>query len=500
MNDVAKAVAKWSKIEPERLAVVDEDVALTYGKLLNRANRWATWLNRAGARSGSGVMLLLPNRGEWIELLVAFARADLVPYFLSTQLTKDEIVRLAAETDARALVTSRSAFEGGHFPARVLYVEDFDAEAGETAGQPSAPPGKAEASGEVVLFTSGTTGQPKGVVLPRSAFDLSLPDADRPSAPRLHLICRPLFFRAHLATACNAIQEGHTVVLSRKEGDADWTGLVERHGISLVSLGPVDLMRWIGELERSGGRFPRSVAHIMTTGSPLVPAMRARLRPYLDGVRVTDVYGTSEAGGIAMIDDREWAGREGSCGRPFFFAQVVILDERDRPLPAGEQGEICVRTPCLFREYFRNPQATSAGKAGEYVRTGDLGYFDEEGYLYHSGRKHRSLNVGGHRLLPEEVERVLRESAEVEEAIVVGQENPDGANTPVAFVVLRERGVRGAQARDETRRSLLALCESKLARFKVPADVVFVPELPLNAAGKTEWRDLIRKPAEQAGA
>lgn len=499
MNDVARAVARWSAIEPDRPAVVDEDAALTYGKLQERANRWTAWLGHAGAGPDAVVLLLLPNRAEWIELLVAFVRANVVPYVLSTQLLPEEVRRLALESDARALVTSRSVFSNEPFPAPVLHVEDFEAATGELSVRPRAETA-AGTRRELVLFTSGTTGKPKGVVLPRAAFDLTLPDAGGTGSPRRHLICRPLFFRAHLATACNTIQEGNTVVLHAPPADGDWSELVERQGIAFASMGPSDLMRWVGALEREGRRFPRTLAHIATTGAPLAPAMRQRLRPFLDGVRVTDVYGTSEVGGIAMIDDREWADREGSCGRPFFFARVAVLDECDRPLPAGAQGEICVRTHCGLREYYRNPQATEAVGAGEYIRTGDLGYFDEDGYLYPTGRKHRALNVGGHRLLPEEVEDVLRESPAVEEAVVVGLEGPDGAQSPIAVVVLRDRGVRDAPAREEARRALLALCESRLARFKVPANVVFVPELPRNAAGKTAGPDLIRRLAEQAGA
>ncbi|MFC5530403.1 class I adenylate-forming enzyme family protein [Cohnella yongneupensis] len=505
MNDVARSVAKWAKIEPGRLAVVDEAAAITYGELDERANRWVAWLVRCGAAPGDGVLLLLPNRFEWIELLVAVNRANVLPYVLSTQLASIEVARIATETNAKVVITARSLNVGdqigdlvANMPLAQLFVEDF-ADAARSI-EPVKLKLTDTSSKMIVLFTSGTTGKPKGVIVPQSVFDLSLCDTDHIRNPQTHLLCRPLFFRAHLAAACSAIQEGNTVALSRHPSAGHWSALIERLNISLISLGPGDLLIWLQELEREGSGFPISLTQILTTGAPLTPMIRARLKPLIQGVRATDFYGTSEAGGIAMIDDSEWESKQGSCGKPMFFAKVTILDEQDRPLEAGLRGEICVGTHHLFTEYYRDPESTSAACAGEYRRTGDIGYFDEEGYLYVTGRKHDVIHCGGYCLHPQEVESVLRESDEVEEAVVVGRDGFAGSQEPIAFVLLRDRYRQDENATAGTKQALLTLCESRLAAYKVPADMIFVAELPRNAAGKADSRELLRRLSQEQGA
>jgi acyl-coenzyme A synthetase/AMP-(fatty) acid ligase len=256
--------------------------------------------------------------------------------------------------------------------------------------------------------------------------------------PRLHLLLKPLTFRGSMTTACNIIQEGNTIVLARQSTPAVWMHLIERLNIYFVNLGPSDLMRWLDELEWIGGKFPPSVNHIMTIGEPLTNALKARIKELLPHLRVTDLYGTSEVGGIAMIDDDEWASKDGSCGRPVSFAKVKIADENGKELPVGEVGEVWVKTRYRMREYYQNPKATSETCVGDYVRTGDLGFLDEQSYLYLCGRNHDVIKRSGYRVFPAEVEDVLREVIGVEDAVVIGIQHAVQMQEPVAFISLIE--------------------------------------------------------------
>ncbi|AJY73847.1 class I adenylate-forming enzyme family protein [Paenibacillus beijingensis] len=496
MDEVSKSIARWAAINPGRLAVIDEHAVISYGELHERAGRWAGALQEAGVTPGSGVMLLLPNRAEFIEVLVATIRTDVVPFVLNSQYTPEDILSLAAAAHTGLLITTRPLAGVMTFarevPFQIWFVEDFDYDR-----YPSLEALPVRRRTEIVFFTSGTTGKPKGVAVSKALFDLALPAAGSGAEPLLQLLCRPLFFRAHMTAACNILQEGNTVVLSRQAEPGVWTNLIERHRIFFVSLGPSDLTRWLDHLEKGGGKFPPSVKHIMSTGAPLTHSLKKKLKKLLPHLRTTDLYGTSELSAIAMIDDDKWADKEGSCGRPAFFVNVKITDEHGRELPPREVGEVWVKSRYRMREYYQDPEATSRACAGDYVKTGDLGFLDEHGYLYLSGRKHDIINRSGFHFFPGEVENVLQDAPDVEEAVVLGMEHPEQTQEPVAVVRLRTQDRNDAEAETDKKRELLAHCESRLARYKVPSSIWFVGEIPLNAAGKADRRELAQWIAKQ---
>ncbi|WP_309122804.1 class I adenylate-forming enzyme family protein [Paenibacillus sp.] len=496
MEDVSKAVAYVAAKAPARLAVVDEEKTLTYGALHERAERWAAAFREAGAAPGREILVSLPNRVEFVEVLLASVRARVVPLFVNTEFSKREFSALAAATDAMALVTSRETaglaspeLEGR---MRVWFIED-DPPAMESVPQ-ATPTRRGESAGEIVFFTSGTTGKPKGAVVPMPAFDTGAPLPDLLRTPTAHLLCRPLFFRAHLTAACHLLQEGNTVVLSRRVDPDVWTRLTERHRASLVSLGPSDLHLWLNRIESGGGAFPACASRLLSTGAPLTEAMRRRLEERLPRVRVTDLYGTSELGAIAMIDREEWEGKAGSCGRPLFFTKVNIRDERGAEAPVGTTGEIWVKSRYRMKGYYKDPDATAQAFEGDFVRTGDAGRFDEDGNLYVTGRIDGAINCGGYRVFPEEVEDVLLERPDVEEAVVVGVTHPARTEQPIAFVRLREPTEEKDEAAAER---LLAHCKSRLAAYKVPAAIHPIRDIPLNAAGKADRQSLAGRAADR---
>ncbi|MCD9026474.1 class I adenylate-forming enzyme family protein [Cohnella silvisoli] len=493
MDEVSTSVARWAAKDPERAAVIDEYVTLSYGVLNERANRWVGAFQEAGVTPGDGVLLMLPNRVEFIEVLVATIRADVVPYFMNSNVayySAKDIIDLAASTNARLLITTRSFMrelalhkEG---PFWVWCVEEVDVSKYPNTRAPLTGLGT-----DIVFFTSGTTGTPKGIFVNKSVFNLRLPANSHVIEPRHHLLIKPLTFRGSMTTACNILQEGNTVVVARQSNPAKWMELIERHNIFFINLGPSDFMRWLDDLESIGAKFPSSVKHIMTIGEPLTSALKSRIKGLPAHLQVTDLYGTSEAGAITMINDHEWAGKDGSCGRPVFFITIRIVDENDRELPAGEVGEVWVKTRYRMREYYGDPAATSETCVGDFVRTGDMGFLDEQGYLYLCGRKHDMIKRSGFRIFPVEVENVLREARGVEDAVVIGIHHPERMQEPIAFIRLSEP--LNAESEAKKRREILAFCESRLARYKVPAWVWFVKEIPLNAAGKADRRQLAQR-------
>lgn len=182
-----------------------------------------------------------------------------------------------------------------------------------------------------------------------------------------------------------------------------------------------------------------AVCSILQDGDTIVMARQEELIP---GVRVTDLYGTSEPGAIAMIDNDEWSGKDGSFGRPSFFISVKIMDDDGKQLNAFEVGEVWVKKPFQMKEYYRDPQLTSETIRGDYVKTGGLGYMDEQSYLYLSGRKNTIINHSGFYIIPGEVERVLQEVPGVESVVAVEMEHPDGGKSLTLLFVCTNKSVR----------------------------------------------------------
>lgn len=496
MDQVSKAVARMAAKDPFRPAVIDEVTYLTYGSLHERADRLAYALRRYGIVRGQEIMILLPNRADFALLLLAAVRAEAVPLILNTGFTSGDLEALASGTNTTTVVTSRDLavrLQPAASQLRLICIEDVDVSV--------APEGEMQPSGgnaDVVFFTSGTTGRPKGAVVPRKAFNAAVPHRFAEAKPQLHLLCRPLFFRAHLTALCHILQEGNTVVLARQDDPSLWMSLLDQYHIPFVSLGPSDLHRWLQVIEAGDAAFPASVKHVMTTGAPLSKALKRKLQRLVPGVNVTDLYGTSETGAIAMIDREEWESKPGSCGRPLFFNEVRIVNAAGRAAAAREPGEIWVRSPYRMKEYYRNPEATAKTCQGDFIRTGDVGYLDEQGYLYLSGRSDNVINCAGFQVLPEEVENVLREHPNVEEAVVIGWKHPERTELPLAFIRLTEPNRSVGKAEEETAQLLLSYCTERLAGYKVPAAVLFIRDIPLNTAGKTDCRELLQRAAEQS--
>ncbi|MDH4145510.1 MAG: AMP-binding protein [Acidimicrobiia bacterium] len=499
-------IATWAEHRPHAPALSFGEGVCSYGELAGRIDGWAAWLaSAAGGRVGHGdrVAYLAQNRPEQVELLFACARlgAMLVP--LNWRLTPAEHAFQLGDADPAVVLAERSYADhvtatrwGGpvvDLAVAASAVERRGAAAVEARGRAT--------DGVLLVYTSGTTGRPKGAVLDQNALaatalngvfaqDLTSGDRVLTTIPLFHVggLCIQTLPALYVGAAVR-IQPGFDPD-SFFDDVASWRptlGLLVPAILAGLAVHP----RW-ADADLS------SLRGVMT-GSSVVPA--AVLAPWHErGVPCGQIYGCTETGPTALalrLDDA--VARAGSCGRAVPWCEVRLVDGDGRDVAAGERGELVVRGPNVLRAYWRNEAATADafvapidGGAG-WFRTGDIGHRDDEGWWYIDDRSKDVVISGGENVYPAELEAVLADRAAelgIAEAAVVGRPDERWGEVPVAVVAPLE----GTTVPVER---VLAAFEGRLARYKHPKDVVVVERLPRNAMGKVQkflLRDLLTPP------
>jgi acyl-CoA synthetase (AMP-forming)/AMP-acid ligase II len=328
-----------------------------------------------------------------------------------------------------------------------------------------------------IMYTSGTTGMPKGVAV-RHRNVAMVPNNEPPWTGSGWLHGAPLFTFAGIAFVYNPMKLGLAgLYLARFDVDR-WFDVVEREHPSMAFLVPA-----MAELIVAHPRFAEpdlsSLVSVSIGSAPLAPRTLLALQERLPGATVSNSYGMTEAGpAFIVMPKEEVARRVGSVGKPIGGMELKIVDDEGTELAAREVGELLTRLPGRQREYYKDPDATAATwTADGWLRSGDLGYVDEDGFLYLVGRKKDLIIRGGNNIYPTDVEAVLLEHPAIQEAAVVGVPHRVLGEDVAAFVVARP----GAKFdRDE----VLAFCAERLADYKRPRQLHLVDELPRNATGK----------------
>jgi O-succinylbenzoic acid--CoA ligase len=460
-----------------RLALRDDHRALDFAGLRAHARRRAAGLARAGVGPGARVATLLPTGVELVALLHALDAlgATLLPLHL--RLTHEEHAFQLADAEPRLLVhggepwAERAHALGETTDVPVAAVASLD-------GAALAPSGDVHEERPLALvYTSGTTGRPKGARLSRRAFRASAAAAAALLGARpddVALACLPLYHVGGLSLLTRAVLAGSAVRL-HEHFDPERVGrALDEEGITTVSLVPTMLER---VLDARGDRPPpRSLRLVLLGGGAAPEGLLARAAAARFPVAPT--YGLTEA--ASQVATRP-PGRRGGL-IPLPGLDVRVRDDDGAPLPAGHAGEIVLRGPTLFSGYHRRPEATDAALRHGWLRTGDVGVLDTSGGLRVLDRRADLIVSGGENVYPAEVERVLLEHPDVADAGVAGVACGEFGERPAAWVVLRPGA--GALAGDDG--DLVRFCRERLAPYKVPRAVHAVPALPRNALGKLQ--------------
>jgi long-chain acyl-CoA synthetase len=473
-------------------------VEVTYGELVDGSRRIAALLREHGARHGDNVAILIENHPRFLEVAWAAQRAGLRYTAISTRLTAGEVAYILRDAGSVAVFTSQALHETAHAAAAeapgvraVFPVEDFDVLLGETPEGPHPD----DREGIDFLYSSGTTGRPKGVVAELPLIPLG---SEPPTiaallqnlwgfdADTVYLSPAPLYHAAPLRF-CMAVHRfgGTCVVMERFDARAALE-LVERHRVTHTQMVPTMFIRMLKLPREERERFDlSSLRAVIHAAAPCPPPVKQAMIEWL-GPIVHEYYSSTEAPLFTVITSEEALERPGSVGRAI-LGEPHILDDDGNELPPGEAGTIWSAGGIEFA-YHNDPEKTAAARNDRgWATVGDIGRLDEEGYLYLTDRKADMVISGGVNVYPQEAENVLVTHPSVADVAVFGIPHEELGEEVRAVVQPVSMDAAGLELADE----LMRFCRAQLAGYKCPRAIDFRAELPRHATGKL-YKRLLR--------
>ena len=484
---------------------------VTYAEFEQRTNRLAHLLRAEGLRRLDHFATFMENNSRYLECAGAGERSGLYNTCINSYLTADEVAYIVDNSESKLLITSiaklpvaraalaqcprvqRCLVVGGGDAVRALadprYV-DFEDAVGSHPGSPIAD----EWLGTAMLYSSGTTGRPKGILRP-------LPE-NPPSQPlpvhqflnvlyqcdddMVYLSPAPLYHAAPYANVSLTIRNGGTVVIMERFEPENYLALVEQYRVTHTQLVPTMFSRMLKLPEEVRRRYDVASLKIALHGAAPCPIPVKQQMIEWWGPIVHEYYGATEGLGFTSCTSAQWLAHRGSVGK-VMLGELHVLDEAMQPSPKGEPGQLWFKTASRF-EYFKDPERTQASRSadGTMSTVGDIGYLDDDGFLYLTDRSTFMIISGGVNIYPQECENLLITHPQVADAAVFGVPNEDLGEEVKAVV----QALPGVVADDAFARALIAFCRAHLAPMKCPRSIDFTDALPRLPTGKLYKRPL----------
>jgi len=501
---------------PERDFIVFEGNRLSYEAAGERTNRMAQALAELGVVKGTRVGILSVNCPQYIEAYFAAAKTGAIFVPLNFRAKGDELQYMIERAEVKVLfVGERYVDMVRDIISDLPVLETCIAIDGPEEGMLDYEDQIAAASEEeffgeiededvtILMFTSGTTGRPKAVPLTHESFSSYILENVEPADPEIeekNILTVPMYHIAGIQAVFAAVYGGRTLILMRQFELNEWLETVQRERANRAMLVPTMIKQIIDCPDFDSCDF--SSLKIITYGAAAMPfeVIKKAIRKF-PGVSFINAFGQTETGSTITTlgpEDHDVSGTEeemekklkrlaSSIGKPLPDVEVRIIDETGKPLPANVVGEIVARGPRIMSGYWQDEAKTAQAFTPDgWLRTSDMGYMDEDGYIFLAGRADDLIIRGGENISPREVEEVLLDFPKIKDVAVIGVHSEEWGQEPRAVVVLQE----GEAATEE---EIIEFSRAKLASFKRPRSVVFVDDLPRSALGKLSRKTLVQQ-------
>jgi fatty-acyl-CoA synthase len=504
--NIAWWVQRWSDLHPAKPAIIFQEKMITYSELHQRANRTACWLQSMGIEKGDRVALLLNNCPEFLDLYFACSRLGAIFVPLNFRSAPPEIDYFLSNSRPRLFIfgsdyadkIDQLTFKDSSPPIQLACIGPacggevaFDF-LSETAIFDGKKPFLTRTLGptdpeepQVIMYTSGTTGLPKGAVLTHRKTFFNCLNADiffKLHADDVMLVILPLFHSGGLfIQAAPTIYKGATLVIHPRFDPAAVYQDIERYKVTKF-LGVPTVYKSLVKVPPEKRGDISSLKICAGGGEKTTPDLIRQCREA--GLAFRQVMGQTETSILLWASEEDSFNKPGTVGRPVFHAEVSIVDKFGRTVKPGEIGEIVVRGSIMMKEYWQDPERTEETIKNGYLYTGDLARMDEEGFFYLVDRARDMYITGGENVYPAETERILKQHPGIDDIAVVGVPDETWGEIGHAFVILKSGKSVSAE-------QIIAFCKERLAAFKCPAKITFCEDFPRTSLGKVRKRELL---------
>ena len=492
--------------DPSRLAVVDPDGReATYGQLAALSNRMAHGLRAEGLTTGDGIAVALPNSVEFLALYLAAMQSGLYFTPINWHLVGPEIAYIVGDSEAKIFVAHERFADAAQLAAKEIDLPEtaffavgdvpgYRSLSELSGGRPDAPPPDRSAGGPM-HYTSGTTGRPKGVRRTLTGAD---PDdaaslmsfffgmfGIKPHDGNVHVCGSPLYHTAVLVWASTSLHVGHPVVLMDKWEPEEMLRLIERHHVTQSHMVPTQFHRLLAlPDEVKAGYDLSSLRTMIHAAAPCPVDVKRRMLDWWGPV-IVEYYAATEGGGT-LVMPHEWLQKPGTVGKPWPTSEIKIFDDDGKEVPQGQPGTVYMRMGAAGFEYYKDEEKTRKARIEDFFTVGDIGYLDEDGWLFLHDRKSDMIISGGVNIYPAEIENELLTHPKVGDVAVFGIPHEDWGEEIKAVI---EPAV-GVQPSDELTAELAAFCRERIAKFKIPRTFDYIDEMPRDPNGKLYKRKL----------